>query len=33
MPTVSGNSFIVTRGPKGGSTVAVAIVNALFRLV
>ena len=25
--------WIVTRGPKGGSTVAVAIVNALFRLV
>ncbi|EQD24641.1 MAG: precorrin-8X methylmutase [Nitrospirae bacterium] len=24
--------WIVTRGPKGGSTVAVAIVNALFRL-
>ena len=25
--------WIITRGPKGGSTVAVAIVNALFRLV
>jgi precorrin-8X/cobalt-precorrin-8 methylmutase len=25
--------WIVTRGPKGGSTVAVAIVNALFRLI
>lgn len=25
--------WIVTRGPKGGSTVAVAIVNALFRLL
>ncbi len=24
--------WIVTRGPKGGSTVAVAVVNALFRL-
>jgi precorrin-8X/cobalt-precorrin-8 methylmutase len=25
--------WIVTKGPKGGSTVAVAIVNALFRLI
>jgi len=25
--------WIITRGPKGGSTVAVAIVNALFRLI